>query len=438
MLFTHFKDSQCSLSRIALVDCNNFYVSCERVFRPDLWGKPVAVLSNNDGCIVARSQEVKNLGIKMGIPVFQIKSLIKRYKIQLFSSNYPLYADMSARVMSLLAEYSPQFEVYSIDEAFLDLTGVCDADPIAYGLAIRKTVLQNTGITVCVGMGQTKTLAKLANYAAKKWQKTGGIVDLSDPVRSEKLMRLVAVNEVWGVGSRLSKRLNALGIITAWDLASKPVDWIQTHFNIVLARIVLELNGISCESLADTIPAKQEIVCSRSFKRKLTDINEIAEALSEFSLRAAEKLRRQQSIAGVISVTIRTNPNSSEDPFYQRSATFRLNHATQDSREITRTAKYLLQQIYKAGYRYQKCAVQLSDIRPKTALKQLDLFEFIESDSQDNSIELMKTIDKINNRYHKGITLAATGLKQSWQVKPENVSQRYTCNWNELAIAKCC
>lgn len=426
-----------SPSRIALVDCNNFYVSCERVFRPDLWHKPVAVLSNNDGCIVARSQEVKDLGIKMGTPVFQVKHLVKRYKIQLFSSNYPLYADMSGRVMSLLSEYTPSMEVYSIDEAFLDLTGVCHEDPVSYGLHIRETIARNTGITVCVGMGQTKTLAKLANFAAKKWHKTGGVLDLSDTVRKEKLMRLVPVNEIWGIGSRLSKRLNTLGIITVWDLASQPVDWIQTHFNVVVARIVLELNGVNCLSLENDIPVKKEIVCSRSFSRKLTDVNEIAEALSEFCLRAAEKLRQQQSMTGVITVSIRTNPNSKEDPFYQRSATTHLTQLTQDSRKIIHTAKALLQQIFKAGYRYQKCAVQLSDIRPESTLKQIDLFAFTDQESFDNSVVLMKTIDQINNRYHKAITLAAAGFDQGWQSKAVNVSQKYTSSWNALAIAKC-
>ncbi|MGZ5025724.1 MAG: Y-family DNA polymerase, partial [Methylobacter sp.] len=204
---------------IALVDCNNFYVSCERVFRPDLIGKPVAVLSNNDGCIVSRSKEVKDLGIKMAVPLFQVQHLVDRHKVQLFSSNYALYADMSARVMSTLEEFAPSLEVYSIDEAFLDLTGVCDKDPIAYGHLIKKAVFRATGIPVCVGMGPTKTLAKLANFAAKKWQKTEGVLDLSDPLRREKLMRIVPVDEVWGIGSRTTEKLNRIGIHTVWDLA---------------------------------------------------------------------------------------------------------------------------------------------------------------------------------------------------------------------------
>ncbi|CAA9891583.1 DNA polymerase V, subunit C (fragment) [Candidatus Methylobacter favarea] len=291
---------------IALVDCNNFYVSCERVFRPDLIGKPVAVLSNNDSCIVARSREVKDLGIKMGVPLFQIQQLVNQHQIQLFSSNYTLYADISARVMSTLEEFAPSLEVYSIDEAFLDLTGVCDKAPMAYGQRIRKTVWRATGIPVCVGLGPTKTLAKLANFAAKKWQQSGGVVDLSEPVRRDKLMRIVPVGEVWGIGSRTRTKLNQLGINTVWDLARQPADRIQARFNGVVARTVLELNGIGCLELEEIVPDKQQIVCSRSFSRRLTAFSEVSEALAEYCSRAAEKLRYQHSVTSCISIFIRT------------------------------------------------------------------------------------------------------------------------------------
>jgi DNA polymerase V len=217
---------------IALVDCNNFYVSCERVFRPDLLNKPVAVLSNNDGCIVSRSQEVKDLGIKMAVQIHQVQHLIKRHKIQLFSSNYTLYADMSNRVMQCLESYAPQLEIYSIDESFLDLTSVCRRDTTAYGHKIKQTVQCNTGIPVCVGIAPTKTLAKLANYAAKKWHKTGGILDLSNPIRREKLMRLVPVNKVWGIGRQTTKRLQLMGINSVYDLATQPVN--EIHAQLIL------------------------------------------------------------------------------------------------------------------------------------------------------------------------------------------------------------
>jgi len=423
-------------SLIALVDCNNFYVSCERVFRPDLAYKPVAVLSNNDGCIVARSQEVKNLGIKMATPVYQVQELIKRHHIQLFSSNYTLYADMSNRVMQCLEAYTPSLEIYSIDESFLDLTSLYQQDPIAYALKIKKTVFQNTGIPVCVGLGPTKTLAKLANYAAKKWKKTGGVVDLSEPIRREKLMRLVPVNEVWGIGGQTSKRLQLMGIHTVYDLAMQPIEAIQAQFNIVVARTVMELNGIACLSLDDIATDKQQIVCSRSFKRRLSKYDELAEALSSFCSRAAEKLRKQHSVTGSITVFIRTNPYNLNEPQYQRSIHTQLKQSTADSRYIINIAKRLLKDIYKPGYRFQKCGVQLAHIHAAIQPKQVDLFNLHEQ-SNSHSDLLMSTLDEINARFPKGITLSATQLKTHWQTPVQHLSQHYTTNWNDLALVKC-
>jgi len=420
---------------LALVDCNNFYVSCERVFRPDLVGKPVAVLSNNDGCIVARSAEVKALGVKMGVPLYQVQNLVKRHHIKLFSSNYSLYADMSARVMTVLETFAPSLEIYSIDEAFLDLTGVCNDNSYDYAQRIRKTVQRHTGIPVCVGMAPTKTLAKLANYAAKKWQQTGGVLDLSDPIRREKLMKLVAVGEVWGVGSRTTARLETLGIRTVWDLANQPADSIRSQFNVVLARTVLELNGLACLGLEEIAPDKQQIVCSRSFSRRLTDYGELSQALATFCSRAAEKLRRQQSVASHISVFIRTSPFNANEPQYQRAASLQLTSASQDSRLIIAAANRLLKDIFKAGYAYQKCGVQLSQLKPENQACQFDLF--MPDSNPANSLQLMKTIDRINRRYPKSITLAATGLDNRWQTKRENVSPHYTTNWRELVGVKC-
>jgi DNA polymerase V len=420
---------------LALVDGNNFYVSCERVFRPDLIGKPVAVLSNNDGCIVARSQEVKNLGIKMGVPLFQIQQLVNRHQIQLFSSNYSLYADMSARVMSVLEEFAPSLEVYSIDEAFLDLTGVCHQDPMTYGQRIRKTVFRSTGIPVCVGLGPTKTLAKLANFAAKKWPQTGGVLDVSDPVRREKLMKIVPVGEVWGIGSRYAARLNQLGIATVWDLACQPTHGIQAQFNIVVARTVMELNGIPCLELEESAPNKQQIVCSRSFSRRLTNYSELAQALAEYGSRAAEKLRHQHSVAGHLSVFIRTSPFNPHEPHYQRSASMRLPSVTQDSRVIISAANRLLKEIFKPGYNYQKCGVQLSHIQPENQSGQFDLFEIGGYRTDDK--QLMTVVDQINRRFPKAISLAATGFDKTWKAKSERISQRYTTDWRELVCVKC-
>jgi DNA polymerase V len=416
---------------IALVDANNFYVSCERVFRPDLIGKPVAVLSNNDGCIVARSQEVKDFGVKMGVPLFQIQQLVNQHQIQLFSSNYVLYADMSARVMSTLEEFAPSLEVYSIDEAFLDLTGVCHRDPIAYAHRIRKAVFRATGIPVCVGMGPTKTLAKLANFAAKKWKQTGGVLDLSDSVRREKLMRIVPVGEVWGIGSRTTAKLNQMGINTVWDLATQPSKRIQSQFNIVVARTVLELNGIPCMELEEIAPDKQQIVCSRSFGRRLTEYKELSTALAEYCSRAAEKLRRQRSVAGCITVFIRTNPFNQNEPQYQRSASAKLDSATQDTRVIISMANRLLTEIFKMGYGYQKCGVQLSDIKSEVLPGQLELFDFIDNGLHENR-PLMTVVDQINRRFPKSISVAATGVDKSWKSKADRVTQRYTTDWREL------
>ena len=421
---------------IALADCNNFYVSCERVFRPDLIGKPVVVLSNNDGCVVARSKEVKDLGIKMGVPLFQIQQLVNQHQIQLFSSHYSLYADMSARVMSILEEFAPRLEVYSIDEAFLDLTGVCHQDPIAYGHRIKKAVVRATGIPICVGMGPTKTLAKLANFAAKKWLKTAGVLDLSDPVRREKLMRIVPVGEVWGIGSRTTATLNQLGIHSVWDLASQSSERIQAQLNIVVARTVMELNGIPCLELQEIAANKQQIVCSRSFSRRLTEYKELSAALAEFCSRAAEKLRKQHSVTGCITVFIRTSPFNTQEPQYQRSATLKLDTATQDTRTLITTANRLLTEIFKTGYGYQKCGVQLSQLVSQSAPGQLELFDFVESGLPTENRPLMAAMDRINQRFPKAVSVAATGFDKSWKPKAERVSPRYTTDWRELVGVK--
>jgi len=347
---------------------------------------------------------------------------------------------MSQRVVQCLEAFPPLVEVYSIDESFLDLTGLCQSDSIAYGQQIRQAVFKTTGIPVCVGIGPTKTLAKLANFAAKKWKKTGGVLDLSDPIRRNKLMRLVPVNEVWGIGSQTSKRLKVMGINTVYELACQPVEAIQAQFNVVVARTVMELNGIVCLSLEDIASDKQQIVCSRSFKRRLTAYDELAEALASFCSRAAEKLRKQHSVTGSITVCIRTNPHNLNEPQYQRSVHSLLNQATSDTRHIITIAKRLLHDIYKTGYRFQKCGVQLDHIQPASIPKQVDLFDFSKNNTlyrDSNGIALMATIDKINQRFPKGISVSTTGIKNGWQTPVEYLSPHYTTRWKELAIVKC-
>ena len=422
---------------IALVDCNNFYVSCERVFRPDLIGKPVAVLSNNDGCVVARSQEVKDLGVKMGVPVFKIQQLVNQHQIQLFSSNYTLYGDMSHRVMTTLEEFTPRMEVYSIDEAFLDLTGIyqCTKDPIQYAFKIKKRVQKYTGIPVCVGMGSTKTLAKLANYAAKKWKKTGGVLDLSDKKCRDKLMAVVPVSEIWGVGRKISKKMNDIGIHTVLDLAKQPPEKIQQQFNIVVARTVMELNGFPCIELEDIAPDRQQIISSRSFGHKLTAFNELARALADYATRAAEKLRRQSSVTGHVSIFIHTNPFSDTDKQYQNSAGTKLILPTQDTRSIVDVAIRLLKEIFKGGFNYHKCGIVLSAIQSENTASQLDLFADKDSGVMGSS-ELMVAMDQVNRRFPKSLKIAASGVDDSWKAKSDIITKRYTTDWNELVVVR--
>ncbi len=417
-------------NNIALVDCNNFYVSCERLFRPDLLHKPVAVLSNNDGCIISRSQEVKDLGIKMAVPVYQVKGLIEQHKIQLFSSNYPLYADLSARVMHSLTAFSDAVDVYSIDEAFIDLDEH-NANPMAMGLEIKKSLLRWVGIPVGIGIGPTKTLAKLANYAAKKWPKTGGVVDINDPQRRKKIMQITPVADVWGIGRRLSERLNKLGVYSVWELQSQSVGAIKKHFSITLAQTVQELQGSPVIAFAEQEKPKQQIICSRSFKHKITEQDELAQCISVFCLRAAEKLRAQQGVARRVTVFIRTSPYS-QQAIYSNSASHTLKSASQDSRELLKIAKSLLASMYKQGYQYQQAGISLADIDTKQArsVKQYDLFATGQTQRSD---KLMQTLDQINQRFDKRITFAAAGHKQLWQSVPINQSNHYTTDWHGLA-----
>lgn len=427
--------------RIALVDCNNFYVSCERLFRPDLLSKPVAVLSNNDGCVVARSAEVKALGIKMAVPVHQIKHLIEQHSIQLFSSNYTLYADLSSRVMSLLTQYAPQQEVYSIDEAFLDLTGVCDSNPEAYGQQIKATIVNESGIPVCVGMAPTKTLAKLANYAAKKWKKTGGVVDLSCTERRKKLMQIVPVNEVWGIGSKLSKRLNERGVKTAWELSQLDESIVQSQFSVVVARTVMELNGISCLPLEKSTPNKQQIICSRSFKQRLVTIDELVQAITRYAVRAMEKLRAQGSITGLISISIRTGLFDHHKKQYQRSINVSLPSHTQDTQLVIRVAKNLLMQIFREGYEYQQAGITLGKIRPANELVQTELFGAVigSNTTKDPLMQqaLMESVDRINKRFPQKLSFSTSSLKQAWHYEVQNKSPRYTTHRGDLVRVRC-
>ena len=424
----------CPMPVFALVDCNNFYASCEKLFRPDLKDTPVVVLSNNDGCVVARSREAKLLGIKMGVPVFQIKAEMQRHGILAFSSNYALYADLSSRVMRTLEEMAPRVEVYSIDEAFLDLTGIESViSLVEFGQQVRERIGHWIGITVCVGIAPTKTLAKLANHAAKKYPATQGVVDLTNPDRQRRLLALVPVDDVWGVGRRLSKRLNALGITTALDLANASPRAIRDQFSVVLERTVRELNGESCIELEEIPPTKKQIVCSRSFGEKVTHFELLREAVCEYATRATEKLRKEQQQAKVMTVFIRTSPFKDNEPQYSNSASGELLIPSCDTRDFIELANHLLKRIWKDGFRYAKAGVMLSDFYDP-GMFQPGLFDDISTRS--NSQQLMSVLDTINQSGAGKVFFAGQGTKKDWSMKREHLSPAYTTRWDQLPRVK--
>ncbi|MDU2942102.1 MAG: translesion error-prone DNA polymerase V subunit UmuC [Enterobacteriaceae bacterium] len=415
----------------ALVDVNSFYASCEKVFRPDLKGWPVVVLSNNDGCVIARSVEAARLGIKMGEPYFKQRALFQQHRIAVFSSNYELYADMSQRVMSILEEIMPGIEMYSIDEAFCDLSGVNHCrDLTAFGLEVQSILRQRTHLTVGVGIAPTKTLAKLANHAAKKWPQTGGVVDLSNPERQRKLMARLSVDEVWGVGRRIAKKLAIMGIENVLQLADADIRFIRKHFSVILERTVRELRGESCLQVDEFIPEKQEIMCSRSFGERLSDYQPMREAVSWYASRAAERMRGQHQYCRFISVFIKTSPFDPYPARYDNSASLRLHVPTQDTRDIIDAAIKCLDAIWREGHRYQKAGVMLSDFFSQ-GVAQLNLFD--SNAPRVNSEPLMAVLDALNKKQGRGtLFFAGQGIEQQWQMKREMLSPRYTTRFSDL------
>lgn len=418
----------------ALVDVNSFYASCETVFRPDLRGKPVVVLSNNDGCVIARSAEAKTLGIPMGAPYFKLKNEFRRHRVQVFSSNYALYADMSNRVMTTLEQMAPSVEVYSIDEAFLDLSGVRNCMVLEnFGREVRETVKRNTHLTVGVGIAQTKTLAKLANHAAKKWKQTGGVVDLSNIERQRKLMALVPVEDVWGVGRRISKKLNAMGILTAKDLSEQSTYTIRKHFNVVLERTVRELRGEPCLQLEEFAPTKQQIVCSRSFGSRITQYDDMREAICTFAARATDKLRGERQYCTQIAVFVRTSPHAADEVFYGNQSTGKVLTPTNDTRDIIRVAIEALDRIWVNGHRYMKAGVMLGDFYSQ-GVSQLNLFD--ENKPQANSEALMRVLDGLNQSGKANLFFAGQGIQKSWSMKREMLSPAYTTRYSDLPLVR--
>lgn len=413
----------------ALIDCNSFYASCERVFRPDLLRTPIVVLSNNDGCVIARSADAKPF-IKMGEPYFQIKNKLRQHGIVAFSSNYALYGDMSQRVMTVIESLVPALEVYSIDEAFADLSGIADGRVEALGREIRAQVLRSTGIPTGVGIAGTKTLAKLANHAAKKWQRqTGGVVDIRDPVRRDKLLRIIDVSEVWGVGRRLTKHLNDMSIRTAWDLAHADAWTLRKQFSVVVEKTARELRGTPCLELEQEVPAKQAICCSRMFGRRLHDIEPIREAVATYAARASEKLRAQGSLCKKVRVSIRTGMFNPDEPKFARGIICELPYPTDDTRQITKAVAAGLGQAFKAGYAYSKAEVLLLDLRQRGEFTD-DMFALAQPAAAE---KVMQVLDSINAKWGKG-TVRPGGVPAApeWAMRRDLMSPGYTTRIDQL------
>ncbi|NDP64562.1 Y-family DNA polymerase [Polaromonas sp.] len=427
----------------ALVDGNNFYVSCERVFRPSLAGHPVVVLSNNDGCAIARSNEAKALGIAMGAPWFEIEHLAQSAGLVALSANFALYGDMSDRMMSLAAGLGPAQEIYSIDESFIDLSGVRGC-LLARGFKVRERILDWIGIPCCVGMGATKTLAKLANHVAKTAERKPGsypaamaqVCDLSvlAPAALEEVLASTAVNEVWGVGRRLTAQLSESGIHTALDLARLEPSLVRRRWSVVLERTVRELQGMPCIALELASARKQEIACTRSFGHPVTRLQDLSEAVTEFASQAAHKLRSQGSLAGQVLVFIRTSPFRPEAQ-YSRSISMPLRRPSADTGLIVAAALRSLRAIYLPGYQLAKAGVMLLELQPSTVLQaELDLQRH---DAPDRS-GLMATMDDLNQRYGRGtVKMASSGLagdRRVWAMKQERRTPGYTTCWADMPV----
>lgn len=412
----------------ALADCNNFYVSCERVFNPALEKQPIIILSNNDGCIISRSNEAKVLGIPMGAPVFKYRHLIRCGQVQCFSSNYALYGDMSQRVMDSLRRLCPEVEVYSIDEAFLRLDHFSHYDLTIYLMDIRQKVKQWTGIPISIGLASSKTLAKVANFYAKRVIKAG-ICDLRSAPLRDSLLKKLPIEEVWGIGRKLTEKLHHYSIKTAFDLQRANPKIMRRHFSVVIERIILELNGIPCLGL-ESVADKKQIMCSRSFGQPVTHLHDLSSALSRYTARAACKLRKQESKAQAIYVFITTNKHKTSDRQYMKGLACSLMTATNDTRVLINTAQQVLKQLFQIGFNYKKAGILLMDIIPSHQQSK-DLF--IQPTSQ-HSATLMKVVDEVNRIFGSHtLFFAAEGVAQaSWVMRSGHRSPRYTTHWQEI------
>ena len=415
---------------IALVDCNNFYVSCERIFRPDLNKVPVVVLSNNDGCVVSRSNEAKALGVRMGQPWFECKALAEQHGILALSSNYALYADMSNRVMQILCDYAPRSEVYSIDECFVDLTGMPRLREVSY--AMRERVGRWTGMPVCVGIGPTKTLSKLANHVAKKHPRSQGVFNYNalTEAQKSKLLTQLPVSEVWGVGRKLTQRLAAHGIATVQDLRVAHTPTLRAEFGVVIEKTQRELQEVACIDFQQEVPDKQQIISSRSFGNAVTALPVLKDALSLFVANACAKLRKQNSQAALIQVFLHTNRFRKDQSQYMPCLAVPLPRPTHDTLEVNRWADALCERMYKPDYAYKKAGIVLSEISPVTHHQA----DWIEPEMLSND-KLMQVLDGLNQRYGRGaVTVSTQGAYKEWQMRQERKSPNYTTCWEDVPV----
>ncbi len=421
----------------ALVDCNNFYVSCERVFNPALEGRPVVVLSNNDGCFIARSNEAKALGLPMGGPAFKFREVLKQNRVAVHSANFPLYGDMSARVMQTLSALAPDIEVYSIDEAFLDMTGFGRFDLESYAATMRKTVRRNTGIPVCVGIAPTKTLAKVANRIAKKQPACNGVCVLRTAEAIRTALAMTPVEDIWGIGRQWSRRLQTKGIMTAADLAAADGTWVRKHLHVTGARVQAELNGTACLAIELVRPAKQSICTSRSFGKCVGTLEDLQQAVATFAGKCAYKLRREHSRASMVTVFTGTSPFEEPDARYWGSRTITLPFPSNDTTTLLNAANNVLRGLYREGYGYRKAGVLVSGMVPEDPPgTTLSLFGEEESPGDSRQQELMAVMDGINQRYGRGTIRLAAEDDQAWKPQQERLSPHYTTDWADIITVR--
>jgi len=421
----------------ALVDCNNFYASCERLFNPALRSSPVVVLSNNDGCIIARSEEAKALGIQMGTPVFKCRELLRRHKVAVFSSNYPLYGDMSSRVMMTLAGLAPDIELYSIDEAFLAMSSFGRYDLTEYARLIRRRVRQHTGIPVCVGMAPTKTLAKVANRLAKKNPHYQGVCLLDRSELIASALAMTKAEDVWGIGRQSTKLLSLRNITTAADLAAAPAPWVRKHLHITGAKVQAELNGISCLPMELVRVAKQSICTSRSFGKSVSTWEELHQAVATFAGKCAVKLRKEGAAASLLTLFIGTSPFDDQQARYWGTKTVSLQYPTQDSMTLIRAAQSVLDLLFRGGYAYKKAGVIVSELSPLAlAGRTLSLFADEAAADSEQSKKLMLLMDGINQRYGRGAVRLASENAGNWKPNQDCLSPCYTTRWGDILEVK--